>query len=312
MKPQPREGRGRWIAALLALLATLVVSAPLAAEEVSIPLHGLTLLGNLELADGQSPKDGVALIVHGLQAHDRMEIVAALQANLKQRHLSTLAITLSLGQDRRTGFFDCGKLETHRPYDSLDEIAAWIGWLKRRGAPGVTVIGHSQGGNQVAVYGVERHDPAVNGLVLLAPATFSAPKAAAAYQARFGAPLQPLLDRAQALVHAGHGTTPIDRIGFLNCTNATATADSIVAWYAPSPRRDTPSILPRVPVRTLVIVAGSDEVVPDLAAEAKTLPRPAGPGTGEITVRTVDGADHFFRDLYNDDAADLIAAWMKG
>jgi pimeloyl-ACP methyl ester carboxylesterase len=296
-------------AALLAAFL-LFVSGPLAAEEVSIAYRGLTLLGNLELADGKTAKDGVALIVHGLLAHDRMETIASLQANLKERHLSSLAITLSLGEDRRTGFFDCGKLHTHRPLDSLDEIAAWIDWLKSQGASGVTLIGHSQGGNQVAIYAVERHDPRVTGLALLAPGTFNFERTAHAYQARYGTPLEPLLEKAEGLVRAGHGDTPLERIGFLSCPNATVTADSVVAWYAPQPLRDTPTILPRVTMRTLVVVAGADEVVPDLAPAVKTLPRPAGPGRGEITVETVEGSDHFFYDLYNEDAADLIAAWM--
>ncbi|MBV8537170.1 MAG: alpha/beta hydrolase [Alphaproteobacteria bacterium] len=302
-------------AALIALL--VIAGGPLLAAEVSTPYRGLTLLGNLELADGKSAKDGIALIVHGTLAHDRMETIASLQANLKERHLSSLAITLSLGEDRRTGFFDCARLHNHRPYDSLDEIAVWIAWLKSQGAAAVTLIGHSQGGNQAAVYAVERRDPDVSSLILLAPGTFDFDKTAQAYQARYGTPLRPLLDKAEALVRAGRGAAPLERVGFLNCTTATATADSFVAWYAPEPRRDTPSILPRVAVRTLVIVAGADEVVPDLAAEAKALPRaggpgPAAPGQGEITVRTVEGSDHFFRDLYNEDAADLIAAWLKG
>ena len=298
--------------AFLLVVSGLPLSVSAGAAEVSTPFHGLTLLGNLELADGKTAKDGVALIVHGTLAHARMETIASLQANLKERHLSSLAITLSLGEDRRTGFFDCGKLQTHRPYDALDEIAAWIGWLKGQGVPAITLIGHSQGGNQAAVYAVERHDPDVTGLVLLAPATFDFGKTAQAYQARYGAPLQPLLDKAEALVRAGRGAAPLGRVGFLNCPDAAVTADSFVAWYAAEPRRDTPRILPRVAVRTLVIVAGADEVVPDLAAEAKALPRPASAGQGEITVRTVEGSGHFFRDLYNEDAADLIAAWTKG
>ncbi|HTP82400.1 MAG TPA: alpha/beta hydrolase, partial [Alphaproteobacteria bacterium] len=59
----------------LTLLAVLlVVSGPpfsvfAEAAEVSTPYRGLTLLGNLELADGKSPKDGIALIVHGTLAH---------------------------------------------------------------------------------------------------------------------------------------------------------------------------------------------------------------------------------------------------
>ena len=60
------------------------------------------------------------------------------------------------------------------------------------------------------------------------------------------------------------------------------------------------------------LVAGADDVVPDLAPAVAPLARKGTRDRGEITVRTVDGADHFFRDLYNEDAADLIAEWIKG
>ncbi len=305
-------GGGRIAAFLLAAAMSFLSISSGFAEEVSTRYRGLTLLGNLELAGHKGLEDGVALIVHGTLAHARMEIVADLQKNLKARGLSTLAITLSLGEDRRTGMFDCTKLQNHQPYDSLDEIDAWIGWLKNNGASDVVLIGHSQGGNQVAVYGVERRDPSVSALVLMAPATFDFARVAEAYKARYDSDLPALLDKAKALVQAGQGVQRIENIGFLTCANATATADSVVGWYTPSPLRDTPTILPRVPVRTLVIVAGADEVVPDLAAAAAPLARAASPGKPEIAVRTVDGADHFFRDLNNEDAADLIAEFLNG
>ncbi len=300
------------LGAVLALLGALWLAAPAHAEEVSTRYHGLMLLGNLELADGKGPEDGIALIVHGMLAHSGMETIAILQKNLAAHAVSSLAITLSLGQDRRTGFFDCGKLQTHRPYDALDEIDAWIGWLKNNGATDIALIGHSQGGNQVAVFGVERRDPSVSGLILLAPATFEFGRVAEAYRARYDADLPPILDKARALVQAGQGVEKIDGIGFLSCPNATATAESVVGWYTPSPLRNTPSVLPRVAVRTLVIVAGADEVVPDLGPAVIPLARPAAKGRGEIKVRTIEGADHFFRDIYNEDAAALIAEWLKG
>ncbi len=302
----------RRLGAVLAFLCALLLAGPGVAEEVSTRYHGLTLLGNLELADGKGPEDGIALIVHGLLAHGRMETIAALQKNLGSHGVSSLAITLSYGQDRRTGMFDCGALHAHRPYDSLDEVDAWIGWLKNNGATDITLIGHSQGGNQVAVYGIERRDSSVSGLVLLAPATFDFERAAESYKTRFEADLPPILDKARALVQAGQGVEKLEGIGFLSCSNATATAESVVGWYTPSPLRNTPTILPREPVRTFVIVAGADEVVPDLGPAVVPLARPAGKGRGEIKVRTVEGADHFFRDIYNEDAADLIAEWLKG
>jgi pimeloyl-ACP methyl ester carboxylesterase len=309
-------GSGRRTGVALALVAALLLGllgpGPLAAEEVATQHRGLTLLGNLELADGKGVEEGVALIVHGTLAHGGMEIVAALQKNLKIRGQSTLAITLSLGQDRRTGFFDCGKLHAHRPADALDEIDAWIGWLKNNGATDIVLIGHSQGGAQVAGYAVERKDPSVSALVLLAPTTYDLSRAAEAYRARYQAELPELLNKAQALVQGGRAVEHMSPVGFLYCADATVTAGSFVAWYQPSALRHAPTLLPRLRARTLLIVAGNDEIVPDLPAAVEKLARDAAPGQAELRIRTVEGADHFFRDIFIEDAADLIAEWLKG
>jgi pimeloyl-ACP methyl ester carboxylesterase len=268
--------------------------------------RGITLNGNLELAEGKALDDGVILIAHGLLAHNRMELIAALQRGFKAHGLSTLAINFALGVDDRHGMFDCGRLHAHRPADALDEIDAWIGWLKTQGATDITLLGHSQGGAQVALYAAERRDPAVGAVVMLAPATFDPERVAAAYEQRFGTPLAPLLARAEELLRSGRGETPIDQIGFLSCANATATASSIVGWYAPSPLRNTPTLLPRVKQRALVVAAGADEVVPDLTLQLGRL------GTQRnLTVDVLDGADHFFRDLYAEDAVDAIAGWLE-
>lgn len=302
--------RMRRVLLAVGILAATVASA--SAEEVSTRFRGLSLLGNLELAEGKGLESGVALIVHGTLYHRGMEIISDLQKHLKSRGTSTLAITLSLGIDRRTGPFDCGALHAHRPMDALDEIDAWIGWLKTSGATDIALIGHSLGGNQVAVYSAERNDPSVGSIVLLAPSTFDTTRVAERYKARFGVELGEILADAQGKMRAGHAVNRIEGIGFINCENATATAGSVVAWYGPDPRRHTPSLLPRITPRTLVIVAGSDEIVPDLADAVAPLARDAGRGRGEIRVHTVEGADHFFRDLFLEDAADVIAEWLKG
>ena len=300
----------RWVLLVAGILAANGTSA--SAEEVSTRFRGLSLLGNLELAEGKGLESGVALIVHGTLAHRGMEIISELQKHLKSRGTSTLSITLSLGIDRRTGPFDCGALHAHRPTDALDEIDAWIGWLKTSGATDIALIGHSLGGNQVAVYAADRNDPSIGSIVLLAPGTFDAVRAAERYKARFGVDLNEVLANAQDKVRAGHAVDRIQGIGFLNCENATATAGSVVAWYGPDSRRHTPALLPRMVPRTLVIVAGSDEIVPDLADAVAPLARDAGAGRGEIRVHTVEGADHFFRDLFIEDAADVMAEWLKG
>ena len=293
---------------LRAVLAALLILAacPSTAEEVKTRHRGTTLNGNLELAPDKGLEDGVILLAHGLLAHNRMELIAALQRGFKKRGLSTLAINFALGIDDRHGMFDCGRLHAHRPADALDEIDAWIGWLKTNGATEITLLGHSQGGAQVALYAAERRDPAVGAVVLLAPTTFDADRVAAAYEERFGEKLAPLLARAEDLLRGGRGETPIDRIGFLYCPNATATASSIVGWYAPSPLRNTPTLLPRIRQRTLVVAAGADTVVPDLTQQLNGLPPQRN-----LTVEVVDGADHFFLDLYADEAVDTIVGWLE-
>jgi pimeloyl-ACP methyl ester carboxylesterase len=287
------------------LAALLMLAAPLRAEEVKTRHRGTTVNGNLELAAGKGLESGVILIAHGLLAHNRMELIAALQDEFKMRGLSTLAINFALGIDDRHGMFDCGALHTHRPADALDEIDAWIGWLKNQGATEIALLGHSQGGAQVALYAADRRDPSVNAVVLLAPTTFDPARVAAAYEQRFGAPLAPVLAQAEDLLRSGRGETAIDRIGFLYCPNATATASSIVGWYAPSPRRNTPTLLPQIAQRTLVVAAGADSVVPDLPEQLRAVE-----GQKNLTVEVIDGADHFFLDLYAEDAVDAIARWL--
>lgn len=296
----------RRLFALAALVSMLLGAMPSQGEEVRTRHRGLTLNGSLEFAKDKGLEDGVVLIAHGLLAHNRMELIVALQRAFKERGLSTLAINFALGIDDRRGFFDCGRLHTHRWADALDEIDAWIGWLKTQGATEIALMGHSQGGAQVALYAAERKDPAVGAVVLLAPATFDAERVAASYEQRHGAPLAPLLARAQELLRGGRGETRIDHIGFLSCEDTAATAASIAGWYAPSPLRHTPNLLPRMTERTLVVAAGADAVVPDLIEQV----RPHD-GLGNVTLKVIDGADHFFLDFYADDAADVIADWLQ-
>jgi pimeloyl-ACP methyl ester carboxylesterase len=294
------------IARALLFVAVLFAASPLHAEEVRTRYRGITVNGNLELAPGKGLEDGVILLAHDLLAHNRAEPIPALQRGLKARGLSTLAINLSLGVNDRRGAFDCARPHAHRPGDALDEIEAWIGWLKAQGATEITLLGHGQGGAQVALYAAERRDPAVGAVILLAPATFDPEQVAAAYEQRHGAPLAPVLKQAEELLRGGRGVTPVERIGFLTCSNATATASSIVGWYGPSPQRNTPVLLPRIRQRTLVVAAGADAVVPDLAAQLGRIE-----GQRNLTVEVIDGADHIFLGRYAGDAVEIVVEWLE-
>lgn len=282
-----------------------IASSPASAEEVLLRHQGLTLNANLDLAPGKQLADGAILITHGGLAHRGMEIVTALQAQLKQKGYNTLAINLSLGIDNRHGMYDCQTTHRHRNGDAVEEIGAWVGWLIKQGAKRVALLGHSRGGAQTALYAAERNPKFVQAVVLMAPAIRENTDPAE-YQRRFQQALAPVLAQAQKLVKAGKGHTVLEHVGLLNCADTSATADAFVSYYDQSPSVDTPSLLPKLRKPTLVVVGGNDEVVAGLEKKVAPLTN------GQVQMKVIEGADHTFRDLYTDDALEAIDAFFKG
>lgn len=280
--------------------------AAASANEVTLPHKGLTLNASLDLAAGKKPADGVILITHGGLAHRDMEMITALRTALHQKGYSTLAINLSLGIDRRHGMYDCQVTHRHRNGDAAEEIGAWVDWLKKQGVKRVTLLGHSRGGAQTAFYLAEQDQAVVDAVVLIAPA-IAENTSAAEYQRRFQHPLAPALAQAQKLRKSGKGEAVLSHVGLLTCADTSATADAFVSYYGPSPGLDTPSLLPRLRKPTLVVVASNDEVVVGL--DRKVAPLADGK---HLQMKLIEGADHTFRDLYGDDAADAIDAFLKG
>lgn len=285
--------------------AVLVSHHGAQAEAVQIKKDGLALNGNLAPAGGKTVKDGVVLITHGTLAHNGMEVIKAMQAGLAERGFNSLAITLGLGLDNRSGMYDCAVPHKHKHTDSLDEIGAWLGWLKAEGAAKVVLMGHSRGGAQTALFAAERSDPVVSKVVLLAPMTYDEKAEAASYQARYGKPLAEPLGKAGTLVKAGKGGEMMKDTGFIYCPGAGASAASFVSYYQPDPRLGVVAPLSKIKVPTLVIAAANDEVVKGLPEAVK----PLADGK-KVKLVTVSNADHFFLDLAADDAADAIKVFL--
>ena len=275
------------------------------AKEVKISLNALTLNANLELADGKALSDGIILITHGTLAHNGMEIVTTVQNLFKDQGLNTLAINLSLGLNDRHGPYDCATPFNHRHTDAVKEIAAWVNWLGQQGADSILVMGHSRGGNQTAWYLSEHDDANVRGAVLIAPATWSAEKAARGYQNQTQKPLPALLADMKKRVANGNGSEMINGISVLYCPDATVNADTFISYYEDNPLKDTPHALTLVDKPVMVIAGSEDTVVSDLAAKM------AAPDLGGVRFENIEGAGHFFRDLYADDIADLTADFIE-
>ncbi len=289
----------------LLLLVALVISMSVAAEQVQVRQGERVLNANLVKAGDEWTRGPVVLMTHGTLAHGRMEIMQTLQGLFAENGVSSLAPTLSLGLSDRAGMYPCETPHTHRHTDALDEIALWLGWLKGQGVEELFLLGHSRGGNQTAWFAAERPDPVVRGLILVAPGAWEAGKWEAEYAARFGKELEPLLQQARELVDAGKGDTLKGETDLLYCEKTLASAASFLSYYAPDPRFDTPSLLAGIGVPVLVFLGSEDQVVEDLPA---SLAR-AGERDG-LRVETIDGADHFFRDVYADELVETALEFI--
>lgn len=297
----------RFVSTIALCLIAACLSLPATAEEVRLKPGTQTLNAQLDLASGKALKDGVVLIVHGTLAHNDMETLKTLRGVLNDRGLNTLAINLSLAIDDRHGMYDCKTPHRHKHLDALDEIAAWMDWLKGQGAGPVVLFGHSRGGNQAARFAAERGNPMIAKLVLLAPATWNAEKTAQGFEKSHSRPLAPDLTAAEALVKAGKGDQLLDKPGLLYCPTAKVSAASFVSYYRPDPRFDTPSILGEIKVPVLVMAGSNDTVVADLPQKM------TGKADGaKVAFKVIDGADHFFLDLYAEDVADAMEAFIIG
>ncbi len=287
--------------------ALLLCSSMLAhAEEVSLEHEGLRLTANLEITGEDWKGAPVLLMTHGTLAHNRMEIMDTLQQAFKDRGYSSLAVNLSLGLSDRAGMYDCATPHAHKHTDALDEIGLWLDWIKGQGVDSVVLLGHSRGGNQTAWFAAERDDPAVGSVVLVAPATWSEEYAAADYEKRYGKPLQPVLAQAEQAVAAGTGDRMLKPVDFIYCAETAATSDAFVSYYRPDKRMDTPHLVPQLKKPVLVVAGSEDNVVAGLIEQME--PLAAGKN---VEFAVIDGADHFFRDLYAEDLADIATSFIE-
>lgn len=292
---------------IILLLMAFLATSPLLAETVSLEHNGLELSANLEAAEDNWQQGTVLLMTHGTLAHNKMEIMETLQGLFSERGLSSLAINLSLGLSGREGMYDCATPHTHRHTDAVEEIGLWLAWLKRQGVDSVVLLGHSRGGNQTARFAAEHDDAAVKGVILIAPQVWSEGKEEQDYQQRYGKALAPILARAEKLVAEGKGDSLLKPVDFIYCQDTAASANAFVSYYRPDPRMDTPTVIGEISKPVQVFAGSADTVVKGLGEKMAVAAK-----RDNVSFTTVDGADHFFRDLYAEDLADLSQAFIEG
>lgn len=291
----------------IAFCICLIAVSPAGAsqKQVELKINGKIALADLVVPDGGSVAEGVLLITHGTLAHKDMELVETLQAAMAERGVATLAHSLTLAQDRRTGMYDCAVPHAHAHEDAVEEISAWVGWLKEQGAKSISLLGHSRGGNQVAWYAAQ--NAGAEKVVLLAPALgLSGKFAATVLKRRNGADIKPAFKKATALVADGKGETMLEVPGFIYCQEGKATARAIASYYGEDKRRNAIDNLAKIDAPILVIAGSKDTAVPDVPAKIKPI------ADGEkVRFELIEDAGHMFLDFYAEDAADLVESFLK-
>ena len=272
-------------------------SSQVMAESVSIKHNKLQLNGQWQKSTSTNP---VFVIVHGTLAHAGMEITSTLQELLDERDYSSLAINLSLGVDNRPlAPYVCATPHRHKHEDALDEIRAWIDWLEKKGHDSLVLIGHSRGGSQAAML-LQDRPKSIKNAVLIAPATWDKETVHANYDARYDSSIAALLQEID--------NKPDDQLltatDILYCPNTTVSVASLKSYYQPTQNYDSISLLRTVDVPVLVIAGSDDAVVKDL----DILIDDQLDSNSHLSFTMIDGADHFFRDLYLEDVVDSIEA----
>ena len=287
--------------AAVLLLASLVSHA----EEVFLKHQGLTVTAHLETSGDDWARKPVLLMTHGTLAHNRMEIMQTLQNALKERGYSSLAINLSLGLNERKGMYECATPHTHRHTDAVSEIGVWLDWLKSKGASSVVLLGHSRGGNQTAWFAAEHDNALIRSVILVAPQTWSEKYAADDYQRRFNKSLAPQLAKAEKMISSGKAEQMMKGVDFVYCEKTSATARAFASYYKADKRMDTPYLVEKITKPVLVIAGSEDTVVTGLVEKMRPLAK------GERVLSVIDGADHFFRDLYAEELADTAVEFIE-
>lgn len=274
------------------LINALFLSLPSHAAPVQINLAELALNGNL--VSGDDEQKAAFLIVHGTWAHAAMELPASLQSLLDDEGYASLAITLSLGIDNRQGFFDCESPLVQGHGEAIEEIHAWYLFLREQGYSSIVLIAHSRGAAQAALYQQSYPRDQLAALVLIAPMSWQKTLEAKAYKNAFAAELDEWLVRAEK--YRAQGKALFTPPGLIYCKKTLASPSAFISYYSPLPEKNTPALLVNIVLPTTIYLGSEDPLSTRFAEQLSLFS-----ANNNTVVVKVDGADHFFRDLYADE-----------
>ena len=263
-------------------------------------------------ADFYDADGNVAVVLlHGTLAHNRMEIINTFATLISQDYgYPVLTPNLSLNDKERMGekiqtstkgyatLTACDIEHTHKYEDAALELGTWVEYLKQEGFEKILVSGHSRGGRQVSAFLAGNDEPSIIGGVLIASGLSRSERNIEKYKKDTGLDLTQLLTQFSKLSPDEYVDVP----KFIYCDKPRVTAGAFISEYEDNPAHSAPYNVQKIKNIPILVIGGSeDTVVPNIEADFKALTNQSN-----LSVQVIEGADHFFRDLYADDAAAMI------
>ncbi len=283
---------GRFVSHTAKFLCLLLLSFPLIGHAVPVQVshQKLTLNANYVDGDKQHP---IYVILHGTWMHHSMDLPTTLQTLLTEEGQASLNISLGLGIDNRSTFISCRDPMIAAHQHAEKELVQWLSWLKQQGWKRFVLVGHSRGGAQITYYANTHKKDGIEKLVLIAPMSWEEAFISKEYETEFEIPLKTQIAR---FMKEKDAQAPQLKAPTLYCGNATVSAEAFLSYYTDKPQKHTPALLKHTNIPTEIYLGTEDRHSHRLANYLDELiKRPS------ISVKWIDGADHFFRDLYADE-----------
>lgn len=269
---------------LLALL--LQFYSPLSHSEIVAleVVPGRTATAQFIKGEREAP---AILILHGfLQTRD-FYTIKRLETALVDSDYTVLTPTLSLGLDRRKQSLPCEAIHEHSLESDVKEIGAWTEWLRKKTGRPPVVIGHSAGGLLLTAFIGQKPEPKVYSSILISLAYFGESPIESGTNA----------DAERARKALAEGNNELDTYGLAYCKKYLTTPANFLSYYDWS-RERVSSALSKTTVPVSILVGSADNRIDKTWLKSVR--------ESNISVISVEGANHFFDNEYEFELTDAI------
>jgi len=264
---------------------------------------GENLVINANHYTNSGDNETVAISIHGTRGFKTMEVISVLSDNLLDLNIDTIAPNISYGvNDRVNDFLSCDMKHLHNQYANIDEIIKWFLFAVEKDYKNIILIGHSRGGQDIfqAYKKILKLYPGeskkISTIILLAPLADNTDEINNSLQKSHGITIKEFLSKDE---------NAFAKINFLNCRNATVKISSFLSYYNLPRHEQLIPMLKDIDIDTYVFTASEDTFVPKTHSKVSYI------RNDNIKLVQIDGADHFFRDLFLDDVIEKLSDFIE-